>query len=1847
MVGNKDFSQYLAEARAKSGAPTSAGPRSAFKAAPKKDDGWQPLSWLVDILSRPMRMVQNAPNTLLDETLKLKQAKANNQPYDVVGGAVNIATSPIRGFWSTDPKDQPTGSELIEKTVDVTNYDNPYYQNVDNNVDPWVKGIGGFAADVVLDPLTWIPGAQYAKAGQMAARGVKTAIAGADAIVAGTALGNATGATARTAVRDAAEAISRARQVVPKSLPEETVPSASILDKLGAPKGSTIAEQYAARNAVDPITKQLDLINPIKPAVVPGDAAKNLILSTVKNQAKAEGRFPMVRNPAEVEAAVGNQYKGLFADFKAANPELAAKFKSENEYWDYLKSHAVDTNARWVSTAKLDPVVKESNKLYASKVLGVPEGGYIQTYRNATHGKNSPELAAAGYSSLDKNMAWDFNASRQKAGQFDGRYTINVKPDEVQGVIGYSKAADEFGLLVSPEVTKIPGRVSRVGDLKPRSVTSYIDDLKTFDRTGGNSPFRFFSLSSQYNFVPLSKELFVGESWADFMKAYNIPKGVFKQKFDELFGAGAYQKSLDITGGYPPQYAYLKEMFIKLPGGKWGFDPRIIESSRYLNEANAAEKYDFVLKMLETAQQFGPQKFMVQSDAAKAFSSSENLKSLLADPAAEAAMKEVLGDAVTTSLAKIKDPNKLSRAIEYLGKVVRGEPVAGSVGKANENLANELHRQYDIVVPGTNIPSAQGTSNVGTEFVAEAKVADAAGADLRDTPWLGGYTEAQINNLIKIFPKFINSKYFLKLEGFPYPTKGGALSTSAVPGKGIHIQPWEFNQMKQYSLLEAVVKNERKAIKLRNEEITLTGGPGSLKIAAGSRASILLDSAIKQSELALRWLDTKGVSAWLGIKNDRIRLYGHQMLRAFNEVDREALALAYLNKETSIPLTNIMDAVVLLEKNPAATDKEILSLLKKKVGNADNFLNSSGKAIYGHIPGKSKPRGIDTRVNKDANGVVKGWYVLHTPEEVAQKTIAMLRGAAPSIKQTIIHNEEMIGSRILAEQKDFTPAIAEEIMNDIADPQFFGKSVRDVADLPTFLGNQGKANFVKPETQASIAKPAVDYWPNDVLQEAQLMVKQVDAYMGDPAKLSELLTKLNIDQASYNFANASDIVKLRSRIYDGLAKDGTIINEAMYADSVFEQAFNDIIMSGHVSKFKRLFNYRAGKQQIIHAYDMTNNAMSHALGSYQSALAKLANSNRGLIPGTDTTFMAQAFRDIAAGKRSSAEIEPLRKELEKFVWTVFGDPRDKNAVGIWQRAGATLEDMQVYMQKAKIPYEIDLTNAETKFAKGGHNSIVEAGMDDWKSWAATVDDPAKFLMDMHWAGFMMHADKTAASLFIAKAGASSPTPVKGFTKIPDRINLFDHPLLGHMPKGTYINDEILQEVNNLEKMILSDFSPKSAAGQWLNNTYIPILGAWKKGVTIYRLGHHIRNLISDGSIQYVQEGVRHFAKASNAAIRTLAAHRSYDDVDWGKMISEIGDLSMPTTGTKLFTFGKQEITTDALFEAASKNGLFSDYTRVEDLFDATTKTKFSSIVDKVSLKDTKVEKLAGGLSSATAHYSRLAHFTQILMKEGKKGKNWEQAVEAAAKKVRRSHPDGMTLTPFERAYMKPFIPFYSWFKQTAPVILEGIVMNPGRFMIYPKASYNAAVALGVDPQSLQDPFPANQMFPSFITNKLTGPVANIDGNYFNAASGFAYADVLNQFVSDPKAGALSMVTPFIKTPGELITGTRWDTGVSIKDYSDYIDSQLPGINYIANFSGTSVTGSIASLLSGQGIDPQYQVSKGNKTVLDQGLSASNWLTGAGLQNISKESYRNLAEIEKRNKAAEEAKRQAGTARSPF
>ena len=169
----------------------------ALEGVEQPEDGWdkfwRPIEGVLNALSAGASGTQN----MIDKQAKVGAQVAINgdwgeqMAHSVVSqiGGVFVPDSPIRQFWdgffaswNSDTKSQNymTGSKMIESVTDTAGlarnelYGEDYV-DVQDNVNPWVKGGFGFVADVGLDPLSYAPGGVFISAGRGALRAAKGA----------------------------------------------------------------------------------------------------------------------------------------------------------------------------------------------------------------------------------------------------------------------------------------------------------------------------------------------------------------------------------------------------------------------------------------------------------------------------------------------------------------------------------------------------------------------------------------------------------------------------------------------------------------------------------------------------------------------------------------------------------------------------------------------------------------------------------------------------------------------------------------------------------------------------------------------------------------------------------------------------------------------------------------------------------------------------------------------------------------------------------------------------------------------------------------------------------------------------------------------------------------------------------------------------------------------------------------------------------------------------------------------------------------------------------------------------------------------------------------------------------------------------------------------------------------------------------------------------------------------------------------------------------------------------------------------------------------------------------------
>lgn len=193
-----DYYQEELRKRQATGA-SSAGPQrklvssDELKASqPEKNvftDTSNPIGWTLDMLSRPLFGVTNVINKTAEQAAtaqkKASQGDVAGAILEGLGAAAFAPGRALEGVFSNDAENKRYTGDTIEHVTDTFGANDPNYKDTENNVAPLAKGILGFIGDVGLDPLTYIPGAQIAKVGNIVGQGAKGALRGARGAVEG------------------------------------------------------------------------------------------------------------------------------------------------------------------------------------------------------------------------------------------------------------------------------------------------------------------------------------------------------------------------------------------------------------------------------------------------------------------------------------------------------------------------------------------------------------------------------------------------------------------------------------------------------------------------------------------------------------------------------------------------------------------------------------------------------------------------------------------------------------------------------------------------------------------------------------------------------------------------------------------------------------------------------------------------------------------------------------------------------------------------------------------------------------------------------------------------------------------------------------------------------------------------------------------------------------------------------------------------------------------------------------------------------------------------------------------------------------------------------------------------------------------------------------------------------------------------------------------------------------------------------------------------------------------------------------------------------------------------------
>lgn len=380
----------------------------------------------------------------------------------------------------------------------------------------------------------------------------------------------------------------------------------------------------------------------------------------------------------------------------------------------------------------------------------------------------------------------------------------------------------------------------------------------------------------------------------------------------------------------------------------------------------------------------------------------------------------------------------------------------------------------------------------------------------------------------------------------------------------------------------------------------------------------------------------------------------------------------------------------------------------------------------------------------------------------------------------------------------------------------------------------------------------------------------------------------------------------------------------------------------------------------------------------------------------------------------------------------------------------------------------------------------------------------------------------------------------------------------YIPDNLYVQREIAEKLKGVET-IANNPGPVL---QMMDT----VMRKWKPAVTVYNPGHHTRNFMSDVFLGYM-DGVK--------------------NPKWYGLATDI------TVNKKVGGFvnvGKGKLRKDQLVKLFHETGASPNFIQTE--VPNATVGKVGRGVRKVAEGREEIARMAHFFSALTEEAANIKHGGQVTQEV-------IEAAQRASQRVKKWHLDYADLTDFEKAVMKRIFPFYTWMRKSTPLMIESMVLRPGKVLNFDRTFQGLFQMMGADPgealpQDLIPDWIREQVYGQLGTSSRGNPQFLVPSMPF--AEPFAFT---NEGLSGAFRQGLSSLNPIAKAPIELGLGQSTFTGAPLNEgIGNYATNLLP------------VGRQVSNLISSQDADA------------DQGMTPFiNWLTGAGIREVTQTSQR--------------------------
>lgn len=274
----------------------------------------------------------------------------------------------------------------------------------------------------------------------------------------------------------------------------------------------------------------------------------------------------------------------------------------------------------------------------------------------------------------------------------------------------------------------------------------------------------------------------------------------------------------------------------------------------------------------------------------------------------------------------------------------------------------------------------------------------------------------------------------------------------------------------------------------------------------------------------------------------------------------------------------------------------------------------------------------------------------------------------------------------------------------------------------------------------------------------------------------------------------------------------------------------------------------------------------------------------------------------------------------------------------------------------------------------------------------------------------------------------------------------------------------------------------------------------------------------------------------------------------------------------------QQLKIHETMTALMKNGYFD----MEQLYKLTDIEEFRSLKKLVDEGKTPLEALMNNplleinmkMNLWTDNRARTALYMYALDNPAyarKLGIEGFSEADSAMKSVRMVLFDPNDLSLWEEKWMKRLIPFYTFTRQNLAFQMTNLSKNSEKYYRLYKAMNSLYNAQDIDVREMNQ-FERDQFYIPFIGQK--------DGKYISIKTGFPINDLI-ELIEDPLQRVTSAVTPMLRAPFEIATGTSAFTGRPIQQYEGEMSKNIPFLDKRSEY-----------LLSQLGIDVPVRTATG-------------------------------------------------------